>query len=134
MCINQPHDMSTYQADLIQARELVKKWLTVSTDAKGTDWLKQKIVLLSEPVTLKDFYLAFGMAPRMVGKYPLPLGTDDLAVAQQLRKGDFAYLVTWMPACRTDRDLFSKKIMVAGAQVHGREPGNQDFAKRLANP
>ncbi len=79
--------MSTYQADIIQAHELLKKWLSHSTDAKGTEWLKQKIVMLSEPVTIKDFYLAFGMAPRMVGKYPLQLGEEDLAAAQQLRNG-----------------------------------------------
>jgi hypothetical protein len=79
--------MSTYQADLIQAHELLKKWLNHSTDAKGTEWLKQKIVMLSEPVTLKDFYLAFGMAPRMVGKLPLQLSPEDLEAARQLRKG-----------------------------------------------
>ncbi|MDJ1500008.1 EboA domain-containing protein [Xanthocytophaga agilis] len=79
--------MSTYQADIIQVHDLLKKWLHGSTDAKGNEWLKQKIVTLSEPVTLKDFYLAFGLAPRMVGRLPLQLSPEDLNIAQQLRKG-----------------------------------------------
>jgi len=84
---NQLQTMATYQADIIQAHELLKKWLHLSTDANGDEWVKQKIVTLSEPISLKDFYLAFGIAPRMVGKLLLQLAPEDIDAARQLRKG-----------------------------------------------
>ncbi len=77
----------TYQADLPQARQLLLQWLAASTDAPAMDWLREKIVSFENAKPLRDFYVAFGLAPRMVGKKPLLLTDGDLQNAQRLRRG-----------------------------------------------
>jgi hypothetical protein len=72
-----------YQADIEITKQLLLKWLEKSTSANAMDWIRQKQHVTSS----RDFYLAFGAAPRFTGKTPLQVTTQDLQEAQQLRKG-----------------------------------------------
>ncbi len=84
---NTPRTPPMYQADLTQAKTLLTKWLQQSLDEKGNRWLAEKRASFATPQPVKDVFLAFGMAPRMVGKQPLQLQQADLRDAEKLRHG-----------------------------------------------
>lgn len=77
----------TYQADLTQARQLLTEWIARSTKPEAVQWLQQKVALLTGENAARPFYLAFGAAPRMVGKEKLPLTEPDFRRANELRNG-----------------------------------------------
>jgi hypothetical protein len=81
----------TYQADIEAIKETLYNWIISNTLAKGKEWLDQKLGLISAENAERQFYLAFGTAPRFVGKEKLQLTAGDIQKANQLRNG-------WNPA------------------------------------
>lgn len=79
-------DKQIYQADLTSARELLFEWITKSNPS-AADWVGQKQKQLTEETNPRNFFLAFGAAPRFVGKEALKLTEQDLLQAQQVRAG-----------------------------------------------
>ena len=79
-----------YQANLTEARKLLRQWLRQSLDDRGNRWVDEKMVFfetMQTPRPAKDVFLAFGMAPRVVGKQRLELQMSDRQDAQNLRPG-----------------------------------------------
>ncbi|WP_197901702.1 EboA domain-containing protein [Rhodocytophaga rosea] len=81
----------TYQADIEAIKETLYNWIISNAPAKGKEWLDQKLGLISAENAERQFYLAFGTAPRFVGKEKLQLTAGDIQKAGALRKG-------WNPA------------------------------------
>jgi hypothetical protein len=78
----------TYQADIGSAKEILYNWIAKSSSDKAIEWVRQKQELLRQEANLsRNFFLAFGMVPRFTGKEKLSLDTNDLEIAQYLRKG-----------------------------------------------
>src|SRR4051812_9802168 len=71
--------------------DLLLAWLDRQADPQGLAWLAgQRELLRSEP-TSRALAIAYGLAPRKVGKAPLALSPEALAAAQAARPG-------WRPA------------------------------------
>jgi hypothetical protein len=78
----------TYQADIGSAKEILYNWIAKSSSDKAIEWVRQKQELLRQEANMsRNFFLAFGMVPRFTGKEKLSLDTNDLEIAQYLRKG-----------------------------------------------
>ncbi|WP_187263369.1 EboA domain-containing protein [Pontibacter beigongshangensis] len=77
-----------YQSELNASKQFLTQLIQRSTTPQGLQWLRQKLTQVSDPTaTEKDFYLAFGTAPRFVGKEKLALTAADLQEATELRAG-----------------------------------------------
>ncbi len=63
------------------------QWLAPMLPPQAYAWLEQQLTSSDTPRPLKDFYLAFGQAPRRIGKQPLSLTAANLQAAQELRAG-----------------------------------------------
>ena len=64
-------------------------------------------------------------SPNLLATEPTPTQTNQVWVGDityiPLSAGRWAYLAVWMPACRTDRDLFSRRIVGWQLETHMRE-------------
>lgn len=67
--------------------QLLHGWITRQLPPEAASWFEQQLEKLKVDASEKSFDIAFGMAPRKVGKEDLPLSDDDLAAAQAARPG-----------------------------------------------
>jgi hypothetical protein len=65
---------------------LLKSWLDRAIDEKAAAWLGERLEIVSSGDQQK-FFLSFGFTPRKVGKSDLALSDEDLAGADQARRG-----------------------------------------------
>ncbi len=73
-------------SDTEQIRNLLESWLTTRLDPVSMAWvLDRQAVIHSDDK--RGLYLAFGMAPRKVGKSLLVLTDDELSAADAVRPG-----------------------------------------------
>lgn len=72
--------------DTQRVQELLEQWLSKRLDASTMAWIKERQAI-ARSNDKRGFFLAFGMAPRKVGKADLGLTTDELATADAVRPG-----------------------------------------------
>lgn len=66
--------------------DLLRQWLAQRLDAAGRLWLDEQLVAVGGGA-VRPLALAFGLAPRKVGKADLPLSAADLTAARDVRAG-----------------------------------------------
>ncbi len=72
--------------DFAQVEKLLEAWLERQVSPEGLAWLAERIGKI-EAGDQKTLFLAFGMAPRKLGKDDLKLSEDDLKAAETARPG-----------------------------------------------
>lgn len=105
------------------AIDLLTAWLQRQAEPQGFAWLSQQRQALRAQPTGRALAIAFGFAPRKVGKAVLHLSADDLAAAQQARAG-------WRPQGLTADQ--AARILLLLEVAHSNDVlGANDFPARL---
>ena len=69
------------------ARQYLYDLLTARIDARGRQWLDEKIEELVQEYSERDFYLSFNLIPRFTGKDPLQPDASEKQEGENLRNG-----------------------------------------------
>jgi len=67
--------------------DLLRNWISRQLSGAAKDWFDAQVKKLDTDTSNKTFDIAFGMAPRKLGKDDLTLTADDLAQAEAARPG-----------------------------------------------
>lgn len=67
--------------------KILESWIFRQLPEIKSDWFRGQLDLLAKDDSTQVFYIAFGMIPRKLGKDDLALSADDLAEANDARKG-----------------------------------------------
>lgn len=76
-----------HQADPGATKAYLYRLLQQQADKRSMEWLDQQSEKLGDGAADRHLFLAFGMASRFFGKENLQLSEEDIAEAEQLRKG-----------------------------------------------
>ena len=76
-----------HQVDIKEATSWLLDILQQKASEAGRTWLTEKFRKLGSSYKASKFHLAFGAAPRFVGKEPLQLSPEELEQAQGIRQG-----------------------------------------------
>lgn len=66
---------------------LIRQWLKRQVPEATGDWFAEQLETLTIDPSDRNLHIAFGMAPRRLGKDDLALTPDDIAAAQDARPG-----------------------------------------------
>ena len=83
--------ISSKAADRQAVCKLLQSWITPVLDARGLDWVHQKVEAIEGGAESWIFFSSFSAVPRYTGKAELNLDAKALAEAEALRSG-------WNPA------------------------------------
>lgn len=97
--------------------DLLKTWLERQADPQGLAWLAEQSEGLRTAPSSRALAIAYGLAPRKIGKAPLALTAEDLAAAEAARPG-------WRPA-GLSLDQAARIVLLLEAAAAG------DFPDRL---
>ena len=70
--------------DVVQIRKLLEEWLSRRLTADSYGWIRDRQIAIGSG-DKKSLFLAFGLAPRKVGKQDLSLSNDELTAASNAR-------------------------------------------------
>ncbi|MEK7484792.1 MAG: EboA domain-containing protein [Planctomycetota bacterium] len=70
-----------------QAIFLLTEWIDRQSAKDAQEWFHQSLDSLKNRFQEQDFFIAFGVAPRKMGKEPLQLSPEDLKKAHECREG-----------------------------------------------
>ncbi|MEM6633713.1 MAG: EboA domain-containing protein [Bacteroidota bacterium] len=104
-----------HQVELEEVRSWLINLLQAKLSESGRTWLTERYRKLDSLYTSSKFHLAFGAAPRFVGKGSLSQSEEELAKAQEIRQG--LRPDTWT-ADETARILFLLLLPNDSAETH----------------
>lgn len=79
--------MTVKQLDNEKIKIILYRWISAEIPDKGREWLSGKLEQLAADPSERNLFIAFGAAPRFLGKQPLHLSEADRQQATALRPG-----------------------------------------------
>lgn len=79
--------MTTDQSDNKKIKSYLHAWINAKISPEGLEWLTGKLEQLATAPSDRNLFLAFGAAPRFVGKEPLRLTKKEVEQADSIRTG-----------------------------------------------